>query len=113
MKKIVGGVLLASLIISCNEGNNQVQLDYPETKKGDVSFDYFGESIADPYHWLEDDRSEETEAWVKAQNEVTFGYLDQIPYRNKLKNQLESKWNYEKIGARSEEHTSELQSRPH
>ena len=99
MKKIVGGVLLASLIISCNEGNNQVELDYPETAKGDVSFDYFGESIADPYHWLEDDRSEETEAWVKAQNEVTFGYLDQIPYRNKLKNQLESKWNYEKIGA--------------
>lgn len=99
MKKIVGGVLLASLIISWNEGNSQVQLDYPETKKGDVSFDYFGESIADPYHWLEDDRSEETEAWVKAQNEVTFGYLDQIPYRNKLKNQLESKWNYEKIGA--------------
>src|SRR5690606_18183595 len=60
---------------------------------------YFGEQISDPYRWLEDDRSEETAAWVKAQNEVTFAYLDKIPFRDQLRKQLEDKWNYEKIGA--------------
>lgn len=103
MKKLVSGVLLASLIISCNKKNNSQdlveRLEYPETKKDSTVFTYFGEEVADPYHWLENDRSEETGKWVTAQNETTFGYLAQIPYLDKLKKQLESKWNYEKIGA--------------
>ena len=49
--------------------------------------------------WLEDDRSAETEAWVKEQNGVTFGYLDNIPFREQLKGRLEKLWNYEKIGS--------------
>jgi len=99
MKKLVCGVLLASLVISCNEKTNTKSMEYPETRKDSTTFTYFGEKIADPYHWLEDDRSEETAEWVKAQNKVTFDYLAQIPYRDQLKKQLESKWNYEKIGA--------------
>lgn len=103
MKKLVSGILLASLIISCNKKNNSQdlveRLEYPETKKDSTVFTYFGEEVADPYHWLENDRSEETGKWVTAQNETTFGYLAQIPYLDKLKKQLESKWNYEKIGA--------------
>ncbi|WP_231757909.1 prolyl oligopeptidase family serine peptidase [Microbulbifer elongatus] len=74
-------------------------LTYPQTRKDEVVDTYFGTEVADPYRWLEDDRSEETEAWVKAQNEVTFGYLDQIPYRDTLKQRLEALWNYEKVGS--------------
>ncbi|MBU2114759.1 MAG: prolyl oligopeptidase family serine peptidase, partial [Gammaproteobacteria bacterium] len=60
---------------------------------------YFEQKIADPYRWLEDDRSSETEAWVKAQNKVTFDYLAQIPYREQIKQQLAASWNYEKVSA--------------
>ncbi|MEL1247149.1 prolyl oligopeptidase family serine peptidase [Flavobacterium helocola] len=75
------------------------KVNYPVTKKIDHVDTYFGEKINDPYRWLEDDRSAETEAWVKAQNVVTYGYLEQIPYRNQLKTRMEKLWNYEKIGA--------------
>jgi prolyl oligopeptidase len=76
-----------------------LQLKYPETKKADSVTDYFGTIVQDPYRWLEDDRSEETENWVNAQNKVTFDYLKQIPYRNELNNRLTELWNYEKLGA--------------
>jgi len=79
--------------------NAQTKINYPETKKIDHVDTYFGEKINDPYRWLEDDRSTETEAWVKAQNVVTYGYLEQIPYRNQLKSRMEQLWNYEKISA--------------
>jgi len=76
-----------------------LQLKYPETKKADSVTDYFGTTLRDPYRWLEDDRSEETENWVNAQNKVTFDYLKQIPYRDKLNKRLTQLWNYEKLGA--------------
>lgn len=86
--------------IVCTLGMNaQTKINYPETKKIDHVDTYFGEKINDPYRWLEDDRSAETEAWVKAQNVVTYGYLEQIPYRNQLKSRMEQLWNYEKISA--------------
>ncbi|WP_374188949.1 prolyl oligopeptidase family serine peptidase [Thalassotalea euphylliae] len=72
---------------------------YPITRKGEVVDTYFGKDVADPYRWLEDDRSEETGAWVKTQNQVTFNYLDRIPYREQLKERLADLWNYEKVGA--------------
>lgn len=74
-------------------------LSYPQTAKGDVVDSYFEQTVADPYRWLEDDRSAETEAWVKAQNKVTFGYLEQIPYREQIKQKLAASWNYEKVTA--------------
>jgi len=74
-------------------------LDYPETKKGAVVDTYFGETVADPYRWLEDDMSEETAQWVKTQNKLTFSYLEQVPYRDTLKQRLEKLMNYEKISA--------------
>lgn len=72
---------------------------YPETTKVDTLDTYFGQQVADPYRWLEDDRSAETEAWVKAQNEVTEGYLSQISYREEIKERLTEIWNYPKSGA--------------
>ena len=75
------------------------EIEYPVTKKGDVVDTYFGTEVHDPYRWLEDDKSEETAAWVKEQNKVTFGYLETIPYREEIKNRLEKMWNYEKYTA--------------
>ncbi|HLW14713.1 MAG TPA: prolyl oligopeptidase family serine peptidase [Flavobacteriaceae bacterium] len=101
MKKIMLPTILALALVSCNEDSKEVSsnLDYPETKKGEVVDTYFGEEVADPYRWLEDDRSEETGKWVKAQNKVTFDYLDKIPYRKDLEDRLTELWNYEKVGA--------------
>ncbi len=102
MKKLLLITVTLSIFASCKKETKKVKpisVNYPETKKIDTVDTYFGEDVADPYRWLEDDRSEETEAWVKAQNEVTFGYLDNIPYREELKERLSKLWNYEKIGA--------------
>lgn len=75
------------------------QVNYPQTQKKDVKNTYFGTTVIDPYRWLEDDKSAETAAWVKAQNEVTFNYLEKIPFRKQLKERMEQLWNYEKISA--------------
>lgn len=77
----------------------QNKIQYPETKKGETVDVYFDTKVSDPYRWLEDDKSAETGAWVKAQNEVTYAYLNKIPFRDELKKRMEKLWNYEKIGA--------------
>jgi prolyl oligopeptidase len=69
---------------------------YPATPKIDQVDDYHGVEVADPYRWLEDPDAEETKAWVDAQNQVTFGYLEQIPQRDRLKERITQLWNYEK-----------------
>ncbi len=76
-----------------------ISVNYPYTSKVGVVDTYFGTKVEDPYRWLEDDRSPDTEAWVRKQNNTTFGYLDQIPFREDLKNRLEELWNYEKVGS--------------
>ncbi len=73
-------------------------MKYPKTAKKPVKETFFKTTVVDNYRWLEDDKSKETEDWVKAQNEVTFNYLGKIPYRKILKNRLTELWNYEKIG---------------
>lgn len=77
----------------------KIKLKYPVTHKVNVIDTYFDTDIADPYRWLEDDLSVETANWVSAQNDVTFGYLEQIAYRDTLKQRLTDIWNYEKVGA--------------
>ena len=79
----------------------QTPLTYPATRKADVVDDYHGTKVADPYRWLEDDRSAETAAWVEAQNKVTQGYLGQIPERKAIESRLTKLWDYEKFGAPS------------
>ncbi|MEO6392199.1 MAG: prolyl oligopeptidase family serine peptidase [Pyrinomonadaceae bacterium] len=74
----------------------QGKLNYPTPRKGDQVDDYFGTKVADPYRWLEDPDSAETRAWVEAENQVTFSYLDQIPERATIKERLTKLWNYER-----------------
>ncbi len=71
---------------------------YPSSRKVDQVDDYHGTTVADPYRWLEDPDSEETKAWVEAQNQVTFGYLGEIPAREQIKQRLTQLWNYERYG---------------
>ncbi|KIO53905.1 prolyl oligopeptidase family serine peptidase [Flavobacterium hibernum] len=90
-------LLMAITTAGISFGQNKIQ--YPQTKKGETVDVYFDTKVNDPYRWLEDDKSAETGAWVKAQNEVTYGYLDKIPFRDELKKRMEKLWNYEKISA--------------
>ena len=85
------------LFLSCNESHKKNT--YPETKKIPVTDIYFDESVTDDYRWLEDDKSDDTKKWVINQNNTTFKYLDEIPFRNDLKLRLEQLWDYEKISA--------------
>jgi prolyl oligopeptidase len=73
-------------------------LTYPATRKADVVDDHHGTKVPDPYRWLEDPDSDETRAWVEAQNKVTFGYLEKIPHRDWFRKRLEHLWNYERFG---------------
>jgi prolyl oligopeptidase len=99
MKKTI--LIMAITTTGISFGQNNIK--YPETKKGETIDTYFETKVSDPYRWLEDDKSAETGAWVKAQNEVTYAYLDKIPFREELKKRMEKLWNYEKIGAPAKE----------
>jgi prolyl oligopeptidase len=77
------------------------QFDYPKARKVDHVDTYHGVTVADPYRWLEDDNSAETAAWVEAQNKITFGYLEQIPYRKAIGDRILKTNDYEKFSAPS------------
>lgn len=101
MKNLIIQAFCLLSIVACKEDKpkDPIAVKYHTTKKVDTVDTYFGIEVKDPYRWLEDDMSEETGEWVKAQNEVTFGYLDTIPFREELKKRLTSLWNYEKVGS--------------
>ncbi len=97
MKKLffISVVILLTMTIGCTKRQT---IHYPPTAKTDVVDEYFGVKVADPYRWLENDTSRETEAWVATQNEVTFGYLKNIPFRDSLMTRITNLWNYPKYG---------------
>ena len=96
---------VAALLAACASNMNSpapsptTRITYPVTKRLDHIDTLHGTAVPDPYRWLEDDRAPETEAWVKAENAVTFAYLAQIPARAKLKTRMTQLWNYERYGA--------------
>jgi len=95
MKKAMLILALFSLVLAFAACRKEAaRLAYPETKKVDQVDDYFGTKVPDPYRWLEDDNAEDTKAWVEAQNAVTFGYLDTIPFRPLIKARLTEIFNY-------------------
>ena len=91
MKRIIPFLMAAILFDACAP-------KVPVTRKDNTVDEYFGIKVADPYRWLEDDTSEETAAWVEAQNKVTNYYLSKIPFRAKLLKRLTEVANYEKVG---------------
>ena len=110
--KVILAMAAASTLMACqpkpeetvvpetaSKANKIVSVDYPITVKGDVVDTYFGEQVADPYRWLEDDRSAETEAWVKIQNQTTQAYLANIPYRENIAEVVRDLLDYERVSA--------------
>ncbi len=99
MLKKTTKIILLSVLVACTNSekkDEQAKLNYPITKKVDTVDTYFGTKVNDSYRWLEDDKSEETGEWVKAQNKVAFDYLATIPFRDKIKERLTQIWNFEK-----------------
>lgn len=109
LTRVLPGIalLLGSLNVIAQpvtEKNKTINVKYPQTRKdASVSDEYFGTKVNDPYRWLENDTSAETGNWVKAQNEVTQNYLNQIPFRSAIRERYESLFNYEKFSAPSRE----------
>ena len=94
MKKCFYLLACLTVVFSCKDDEKQtytmelkkIEVKYPSTKKDSTIKDnYFGTEVADPYRWLENDTSTETTAWVSAENELTQGYLSQIPFRQEIK----------------------------
>lgn len=104
MRTITISVVAAFLFFSCESTSTQeslsdIEMKYPETQKDNIIDTYFGTEVPDPYRWLENDTASEVADWVKAQNKVTFSYLEKIPFRQSLRSRLEELYNYEKVSA--------------
>lgn len=92
--------VVSFLIMACDKPAEIASAaKYPVAKKVDTVDTYFGVKVSDPYRWMENDTAQETADWVKAENDVTFGFLKNIPYRDRVKKRLEALNNYEKIGS--------------
>ena len=108
-------VVLAALSLSCSTSSQKAEEmtlapaatktpeekphAYPRANRGDVVDNYHGRTIADPYRGLEDPDAPDTQAWVAAENKVTFAWLDRVPSRAALKQRLTELWDYERYGA--------------
>lgn len=106
MRKTCLLLIICLATVACQEKKSetttmsQEPLVYPITQKDSSVVDtYFGTKVADPYRWLENDTTTQTKAWVTAQNKVTFGYLEQIPFRKKISNHLTEIINYPRYGS--------------
>ena len=77
----------------------QKGIAYPQAKKVDQTDNYHGISVPDPYRWMEDTTSADTQSWIESQNKLTNAYLATIPERAKIKARLTELWNYERYGA--------------
>lgn len=97
-------LMALSSMVALNACHQQPQVTYPATAKDNTVDTYFGVEVADPYRWLENDTSAATMAWVEAQNQVTFDYLQQIPFRDQLRKKLTDLTDYEKYGSPFKKH---------
>lgn len=98
MKKIFTAAGLAFILLSCAPKKEQVVVsNYPVTKKDATVDTLFGTPVPDPYRWLENDTTKETAAWVTSQNDVTFGYLKNISFRDAIRKRLDEVQNYERL----------------
>ena len=93
-------LFILNFISSAQNSNSisptKMDKQYPVAKKVDQIDDYHGVKVPDPYRWLEDPDSADSRAWIEAENKLTFGFLDKIPERTKIKERLTKLWNYEK-----------------
>ncbi|MEO2035869.1 MAG: prolyl oligopeptidase family serine peptidase [Planctomycetaceae bacterium] len=93
---VLGCFLVSGLVVG-----EDIELKYPDTRTVPQVDDFHGTEVADPYRWLEEDvrENEDVAAWVEAQNEVTFGYLEKIPERESIEKRITELWNFERFSA--------------
>jgi len=103
LQPFAASLLGLAIILAPALAQTAKKLVYPEAKKLDQIDDYHGTKVADPYRWLEDLDSADTHAWVEAQNQVTFAYLNDIPARAQIKQRLTKLWNYERYSLPSKQ----------
>ena len=96
-------ILLFFIAMTVNAAGPKSPQNYPKAPKDGTTDTYFGHKVADPYRPLENDTAAATLAWVKEENKITRGYLDAIPFRNKIRERLTELNNYAKIGLPSRE----------
>ncbi len=97
-KKVVSVLILCIISFSINAQSEKKKMTYPQSRKSNETDNYFGTSIADPYRWLEDDKSEEMAKWVESQNQLTQGYLEKIPFREAVNKRITEMANYPIFG---------------
>lgn len=93
--------VILAFIVSLLSVNAFGQLKYPEPRRSDQVDDYHGTKVHDPYRWMEDTSSKETQAWIGEENALTEAYFAKIPQRETIKKRLTELWNYERISAPS------------
>ena len=97
MKNLILAFLASLLLFSISCDRSKVK--YPETQKINIVDNYFGVNVVDPYRWLENNQSDSVAKWVTAQNEVTFNYLNRIPFRDAIKQRLTEIWNFTSVSS--------------
>lgn len=88
-------LLLCLTLVGCQNG--------PQTRRGEISETLHGTQVADPYRWLEDASSPETQAWIKDQNQRTRAILDELPGRASMGERLTELWDYERFNLPSKQ----------
>ncbi len=105
MKPIILTLVAVGLLSACQQHTQieqkkeKMTVKYPVSQKVDSVDTYFGTKVSDPFRWLEDDNSEQTKAWVQAQNKVTFDYLNALPCKDTISKRLTSMFNYPRMSA--------------
>lgn len=99
MHKSLALVVVVALLASCSPKSEQPASKYPTSTKSDHVDTIHGVAVADPYRWMEDDTAKATSDWVKSQNDVTFGYLKNISFRDAIRKRLDEIQNYERLSA--------------
>jgi prolyl oligopeptidase len=92
-------ILLSIVAGAASAQTQNSPLTYPAAQRGNQVDVYFGDSVADPYRWLEDTDAPATKAWVEAENRLSENFLATIPERSAIKNRLTQLWNYPRYGA--------------
>jgi prolyl oligopeptidase len=97
MSRVTAAPIVLSMVLSTVAPPAHA-VEYPSTKRVDHADSHHGQSVPDPYRWLEDDvrTSSDVHQWVEAQNRVTFGYLESLPFRKAIATRVSELWNYEK-----------------
>ena len=103
LQPFAASLLGLAIILAPALAQTAKKIVYPESKKLEQIDDYHGAKVADPYRWLEELDSADTRAWIEAQNQLTFAYLNDIPARAAIKQRLTRLWNYERYSLPSKQ----------